>query len=289
MASRAGEVLATWCESDWGIGVSHTLKNLKILHEEETPFQKLIIAEHGHFGRLLVLDDIIQTTQFDESIYHEMMVTLPLFAHPKTQNNESLSVLIIGGGDGGALREALCHDFVKKVVMVEIDGRVVELCKEYLGFQGNYEDSRAELIIGDAFEYLKNPQNQAQKFDLIVVDATDPHEGTSALLYTDEFYQLANKALTDEGLLSRHVGVPAYQPGVITKSVERIRQTFPNTQIYRAAIPAYSGGDMAFLISGKNPNFVASKVSKEFVGKYYNPAIHQASFALPTSWQKWLG
>ncbi|MCG8491401.1 MAG: polyamine aminopropyltransferase, partial [Sneathiellales bacterium] len=134
-----------WHEETEGVAFTHALDMTKI-HEEQSPYQKIEIFEHDTFGRVLTLDGLVQASQADEFMYHEMAVHVPLLGRER----EEAKVLIVGGGDGGILREVLVHDFVSRVVMVEIDERVVETSKEYLGIHGDYDDPRTELIIGDA-------------------------------------------------------------------------------------------------------------------------------------------
>ncbi|MBT4353309.1 MAG: polyamine aminopropyltransferase, partial [Rhodospirillaceae bacterium] len=184
-----------WHERNGELGVS-ILLDAKTLHKEKSEFQDIEILKHDHFGTLLVLDGYIQACQADEFIYHEMAVHVPLLGYV----HDKASVLIVGGGDGGILREVLVHDFVDTVTMVEIDHRVIELSNKFLGIQGNYDDPRVSLRIEDAAAFVKGAISAGKKFDLIVLDLTEP-VGPSANLFTEKFISSLSTIVTEKGVI----------------------------------------------------------------------------------------
>ncbi|CAM3300501.1 polyamine aminopropyltransferase [Rhodothermus bifroesti] len=254
---------------------------MRLLHHERTPYQLLEIYEHPFFGRVLVLDGNLQVTQRDEFIYHEMLTHVPLLgALPKTL--QEASVLIIGGGDGGTLREVLRHNWVRRVVMVEIDPVVIQRCQEFLGFHGNYQDPRVTLHITDAARYVARPEVQAQPFDAILVDSTDP-VGPGEVLFTPEFIRNAYACLKPTGVFARHLCMPLFDGPILREGVARLRQVFPTVEVYQATIFTYVGAQMAFVVCTKDGHS-AKKPQRLWTGRYYNPDVHRAAFALPTWW-----
>ncbi|ACY49048.1 polyamine aminopropyltransferase [Rhodothermus marinus] len=254
---------------------------MRLLHRERTPYQLLEIYEHPFFGRVLVLDGNLQTTQGDEFIYHEMLTHVPLLgALPASMNDAS--VLIIGGGDGGTLREVLRHDWVRRVVMVEIDQVVIERCREFLGFNGNYDDPRVTLIIGDAAQYVAEEAARQRPFDAILVDSTDP-VGPGEVLFTPEFIRNAWACLKPGGVFARHLCMPLFDGPIVRDGVARLRQVFPRVEVYQATIFTYVGAQMAFVACTKDGRSVREP-QRLLTGRYYNPDVHRAAFALPTWW-----
>lgn len=274
-----------WLENEFlNPGVRQTLL-MKLIHSEKTPYQKLEVYEHDFMGKVLALDDILQTTQWDEFVYHEMLAHVPLLGR-KSAGRAEASVLIIGGGDGGILREVLGYGWVKKVVMVEIDKAVIEVSSKYLGFNGNYEDKRVELIIGDGADYVRSVEALKSRFDVIIIDSTDPI-GPGEVLFTDEFFRDVRESLTPTGVMVRHLAIMAYQPELLRDGYAKLSMIFGNAQPFRAAIPSYIGGDMTFILASKDGHG-CDRAYLDYEGRYYNPAVHKAAFALPTWWKEYL-
>lgn len=248
-----------------------------LVHEEKTDFQDLQIVDHGHFGRMMILDNVVQTTERDEFVYHEMMSHVPIFAMPRPAK----SVLIIGGGDGGILQECLRHDSVERVTMVDIDGRVIEVSKELLFFKEGFNDPRLELIVGDGAAYVASEEAQSKKFDVVIVDSPDP-VGPAKVLFEAPFYKNIKECLNDDGIMVRQAGVPVFQAPELTEAVEHISLSFPLVQVYRGVVPVY-GGDMAFVIASKNGRSM-NIPHGGFKGKYYHTGFHSAAFILPAFW-----
>lgn len=254
----------------------------RVLYREKTEHQDLIIFENEKFGRVLTLDGVVQTTQGDEFVYHEMLTHVPLFAH-----GDARRVLIVGGGDGGMAREVLKHPEVEHVTMVEIDRAVVDMSAEHLPTlnAGAFEDSRFHLVITDGAAYVAETED---RFDVIIVDSTDPI-GPGEVLFTAEFYANCKRCLTEGGIVVTQNGVPALQGSEVTNSWHRLGQSFADVWFFVAPVPTYQGGFMAFGwatddASKRTPDLavIEQRVAKAGIEtRYYTPAIQQGCFALP--------
>lgn len=254
----------------------------KIYFENKTDHQHLMIFHNALFGRVMALDGAVQTTEKDEFIYHEMMTHVPILAHGSVER-----VLIIGGGDGGMLREVLRHPAIKHVTQVEIDQTVIEMCKEYFPRHsaGAYDDPRVNIVIDDGLNFVKT---NTEKFDVVITDCTDPI-GPGETLFSSEFYKGCANALTEDGIFVAQNGVCFMQLDEVTTTANRLSPYFSDCHFYTAAVPTYVGGAMTFAWGSHNPAqrlksletieaaFRASKIKTRF----YNPALHAGSFALP--------
>jgi len=256
-------------------GYSVQWKVIQQLHKETTPFQELMIVELAEWGRTLILDGAVQYTEKDEFIYHEMIAHVPLMSHPRPEK-----VLIIGGGDGGTLREVLKHPQVAGVDMVEIDQRVVETSKVFLpGVASGFDDPRTRLIIDDGIKYVHETK---QKYDVILVDSSDP-VGPAIELYSRPFYQDIYQALADDGILVVQSESPLYYGQLFDSIVGNLKDIFPITRVYLATVPTYVSGPWSFTAASKtyDPMQIADDTAIIDGLKYYNKQIHQAAFALP--------
>jgi spermidine synthase len=263
-------------------GYDHLLTIDERLHEVRTDYQHLLIFKNRAFGRVLVLDGVIQTTEADEFIYHEMMVHVPVLAHGRVRR-----VLIIGGGDGAMLREVLRHREIQQVVQVEIDPSVIDLCRQYLPNHSNgaFDDPRAHIVIDDGLHYLQ--QTQAC-FDLILTDSTDP-DGPSETLFSEQYYAACKGCLTSGGVLVTQNGVAFLQLDEVRSSARHFETLFLDWHFFTAAVPTYAGGIMAFGWASDNPNLRQhdlKTVRRRFAQsgiptRYYTPDIHCSAFALP--------
>lgn len=255
----------------------------KVLYEQKTAHQHLIIFENPLYGRVLALDGVIQTTQRDEFIYHEMFVHVPALTHPEPKH-----VLIIGGGDGGVLRELVKYSRIESITMVEIDAEVIELSKKYLPehSQGAFSDCRLEVIIEDAAQYIQRCQH---KFDLILSDSTDPI-GPGAALFAQSFYSNCMRCLQKDGILVTQNGVSLLQLDELVTTHRRMSDVFAKHGFYMAAVPTYTGGNMNYAwasnslqINDISLDVLSDKYADlDLETKYYNPGVHVAAFALPT-------
>ncbi len=254
----------------------------KLLHEVRTEHQHLVIFENPRMGRVMALDGVIQTTEADEFIYHEMLTHVPILAHGAARR-----VLIIGGGDGGMLREVSKHRSVEHITMVEIDGTVVDMCKEFLPRHSNgaYEDPRLNLVIDDGMRFVATT---TEKFDVIISDSTDPI-GPGEVLFSENFYQACRRCLNEGGILVTQNGTPFMQLDGVQNTAGRMNGLFADWHFYTAAVPTYIGGAMTFAWGATQPGlrdlpldtlrqrFAASAI----VTRYYNPDVHLGAFALP--------
>src|SRR4030095_13364379 len=216
--------------------------------KEKSGYQKIKIFDTVANGRVMVLDDIVQITTRDESAYAEMLTHLPLLEHGKAER-----VMIVGGGDLSIADEALKHKGLKEVVLVDIDDRVVELCREHFGAINAqaFKDKRLKIEVADAFEYLGRPEAK-RRFDLIVADRPDP-VGPGKALFCDNFYSRVRGALRQGGRATFEPGVPFYQPWEITDALKELKGSFPQSGLYLTVVPTYVGGFMALSWAGDRP------------------------------------
>ncbi len=246
-----------------------------ILHNEKSAFQQISIMETLEFGRVMILDGALQVSEKDEFIYHEMIVHVPLNTHPNPEK-----VLIIGGGDGGTLREVLKHQQVKKVDLLEIDRRVVELSRQYFpDLACSFNDPRASIYFEDGVRFMASCNDQ---YDLIIVDSSDP-VGPAIQLFSKEFYQNTFAALHSDGLLVVQSESPVFYPEAFVDSFKNIKAIYKNAYVYLSAIPTYVSGPWSFTIGSKRFNPLILSSDREPLNglKYYNDKVHEAAFALP--------
>jgi spermidine synthase len=267
--------------ADWG----QRFRVKRELARAQSEFQDIAIFESESHGRVMVLDGVIQITEGDEFVYQEMLTHVPLLAHGAAAN-----VLIIGAGDGGVLRRVLYHPNVKRAVMVEIDGEVIRLAKEFLpDIAGDaWTNPRAEVIVGDGIDYVQRAPDAA--FDVIIVDSTDPI-GVGEVLFTDVFYRNCARILTARGLVVNQCGVPFMQADELRDTSLRRRSFFPHVTAYVAAVPTYVGGFMTLGWAAKDASLATVPVDvirarAEQAGilgetSYWTPEIHAGAFNLP--------
>ncbi|MGE5674585.1 MAG: polyamine aminopropyltransferase [Mycobacterium leprae] len=250
----------------------------KTLHQEQTAFQDLAIVETEQWGRLLVLDGFFQTTDKDEYAYHEMGAHVPLFTHPDPKR-----VLVVGGGDGGIVREVVKHPGVEHIDLVEIDGRVIELSKEYfpgiaVALMGT--DKRVHVHVEDGIKWVKDHEAE---YDVIVIDSSEPI-GPGIGLFTPEFYASVFRALTGDGVMVAQTESPWVNAEVIKMAFSGISQSFPITRLYTLAVPTYPTGLWSFTLGAKRYDPLEADPGIRFAGmttRYYTPDVHLAAFQLP--------
>jgi spermidine synthase len=265
-------------------GLTFGIKGL--LHQETSEFQKIQVLETDAFGRLLLLDGLVMLTDRDEFVYHEMIThpSLCLMEEPER-------VLVIGGGDGGTVREALRYASVREVDLVEIDGRVIDVCREFFPVVASaLDDSRLTIHVADGAEFVRNAP--ADHYDLVTVDSTDP-VGFAEALFGEDFYRECHRLLKPSGILAAQTESPfdrSFRES-ISDAHRMLGRIFPQVHMYLAHIPTYPTGTWSFTMGSKqwNPvtDFDAQRANRQlapFLGylQYYNTDIHAASFALPT-------
>jgi spermidine synthase len=272
-----------WVEETLHRGFRVRLNADRVLFDSETEHQRLIIFENTDFGRVMMLDSIVQLTTKDEFVYHEMMAHVPLFAHGGARQ-----ALIIGGGDGGVLREALRHPELEQVTLCEIDRGVIDLCRQYFPevSAGAHDNPRSRIVIADGTKFVAETD---ERFDVIVVDSTDPI-GPGAVLFTREFYAGCRRCLKRGGLLVTQNGLPFLQAGELKQSVSYFRDLFGDASAYLATTPTYFGGPMSYGWATDNKKLrqhgrkkIERRYEKAgaFPTRYWSPRIHVAAFALP--------
>ena len=244
-------------------------------------FQRIQVFETVPFGRMLVLDDAAQTAETEEYVYHEMLAHVPLLSHPDPRR-----VLIIGGGDGGALRRVLEHP-VALARQVEIDGEVVRVSRELLPSvsAGAYDDPRADAVIGDGVAHLRETR---ETYDVLLVDSTDP-VGPAAELFGEAFYRDARRALAGTGLLVTQSGSPLVMLDELKAARALLQRVFPIVRTYICGIPAYPGVMWSFTAASESIDparidFAAARARLRALGVptgWYTPEVHAAAFALP--------
>ena len=274
---------ARWYELPHGMGVTQAL-DVQRIHAETTAFQEIEVFDHIDFGRVLALDGTVQLSQADEFVYHEMAVHVALLG----RRRERARVLIVGGGDGGIVREALRHTFVERIVMIEIDRRVVDVSNGLVGVQGDYADPRVTLVFDDGAKFMDGAARAGERFDLIVVDATDS-TSPSKVLWTEVFYGHLAACLAEDGVAvdSDNI-VPGRDGARLSRDpcdlsivdIMRAGSFFRRVEPYQARVPLYPGSFIFFLCSKDDWSY--REPQAEFRGRYYNPGVHRGAFALPT-------
>ncbi|MDD3752298.1 MAG: polyamine aminopropyltransferase [Tissierellia bacterium] len=246
----------------------------------KSDFQKIDVFDTPEFGRVLVIDDYIMLTEKDEFIYHEMITHVPMAVNPNIKK-----VLVIGAGDGGTVRELTRYNSLKRIDMVEIDRKVVEICKEFIPQTASrLDDKRVNLYFEDGLKFVKTKKNE---YDLIIVDSTDPI-GPGVELFTLEFYENCFNALVDDGILVNQHESPYYPEDAETmqRTHKKIESVFPIATVYQAHIPTYGSGHWLFGFASKkfNPVTDLNEVlwnSLRLETNYYNTDLHKGSFYIP--------
>ncbi|MDD9149049.1 MULTISPECIES: polyamine aminopropyltransferase [unclassified Sporolactobacillus] len=267
--------------------VTFSIKVNRQLYCGQSDFQRIDVFESKEFGRFLTLDGYMMLTEKDEFIYHEMIVHVPMAVHPAVKR-----VLVIGGGDGGAVRELVRYPSIERIDLVEIDRQVVDVCRKYLPqTAGRLDDPRVSIYYEDGLKFVRTRENV---YDLIIVDSTDPF-GPGEGLFTKEFYGNCYKALTAEGLMVNQQESPFYPVDAVAmqRAHKRIVESFPISRVYQAHIPTYPSGHWLFGFASKKYHPVADFDAAKWrdLGlktKYYNTKIHVGAFALPNYVKKLL-
>jgi spermidine synthase len=254
-----------------------------VLHSSRSSFQKIEVVESLDFGRMLVLDGVINLTERDEFVYHEMLVHVPLFSHP-----DPLKILIVGGGDGGTAREVLKHEGVNRIQQVEIDREVIAVSKEYFPSLGLALDHpKVNVLFMDAVKYVREIE---ERFDIILVDSTDPVIEQSEGLFSVPFYRDCFNALTEQGILAAQVGDISFETNLVLAVFSKLNEVFPVVRGYLAPIPSYTLVPYGFAFCSKtlHPEMGLgfSRFGRGFQTRYYNPQIHKAAFVLPEHLRK---
>lgn len=271
-----------WLNANMG----YYFRSSKVLFKGKSRFQEMEVHEFAGYGRVLRLDNVFQTSDWDEFLYHEPLAHVPAITLASTSTAPQ-KALVIGGGDGGMIEELLKYNSFEKVVMVELDEQVVEVSKKYLPkiSNGAFEDHRTELLFEDGVSYIENSK---EKFDQVILDLTDPI-GPSVMLYTKEFYQSIANILTEKGTLSLHIESPISRPKVFAQLVWTLKSVFRYVRPMLNYVPMY-GTLWAYAVAsqGSDPLSLEKSVIQKNIEKFglkdlkfYNPDTHMALLALP--------
>lgn len=274
-------MLDLWYSETHTEGVKLSVQIGKHLYSAKSDFQRIDVFESKAWGRFFTLDGFVMITQKDEFIYHDMIVHVPMHVHPNVKK-----VLVIGAGDGGTLRELSKYKEIESIDLVEIDGLVIETCKNYFPETAiGFNDPRVHVYIEDGLKFIQINKNH---YDLIIVDSTDPF-GPGEGLFTQTFYNHCYEALKEDGVLvNQHESpfYPNYQANMI-RAHQRIKTSFPIATVYQAFIPTYASGHWLFGFASKKYHPIFNQIPVDSsVYKYYNALVHPAAFALPSYVQK---
>src|SRR5574344_753423 len=268
-------------------GYGICIKAKEVLFSEQSPFQKVeVIDTESTLGKILTLDDLMMVTEGDEFHYHEMIAHIPMMHHKAPK-----SVLIIGGGDGGTIREVLKHKTVERVVLCEIDGMVIEASKKFFPTVAcELDNPKVEVLVQDAIEYIKDKENE---FDIVLIDSTDPM-GPGEGLFTDEFYTNVRRSLKKGGIVAAQSESPFVNKEEIKKMYTQLKRVFPIVSTYTSNIPTYPGGYWAWAFCSEDVKPLSYFAEDRYEDikkscKMYNREYHNARFALPEYLKKALG
>tara|TARA_Y100000590_G_scaffold464094_1_gene632600 strand:+ start:4280 stop:5119 length:840 start_codon:yes stop_codon:yes gene_type:complete len=267
---------SSFSEKDPFSPVNYNYSDIIEIHNEDSEFQQIQVFEHPFFGRILALDGVTQLTTKDEFFYHEMLVHPAMFTHPKPQQ-----VIIIGGGDGGSVREVLKHPYVESVTLVEMDMKVIEVCQKFFPkISESINDPKVQIISQDGLKFL---QNDSFAFDVAIVDSTDPI-GPAKDLFSEYFYALIDKNLDTDGIFVTQSESLLFHLPHVTRVQQNLKNLFALSFCYTQALSTYAGNWWTFSIASKrfDPRQVSRKVQGEF--RYYSPEVHMKAF-LPDSIQ----
>ena len=276
-----------WFTEQHTPNVHFSIKVDRQIYTGRSEFQRIDIFESKEFGRFLVLDGYMMLTEKDEFIYHEMIVHVPMCVKP-----DAKKILVVGGGDGGTVRELLRYDTVEHIDLVEIDEMVVEACREHLPqTAGCLGDSRVSIHYEDGLKFVRHCEDT---YDIIIVDSTDPF-GPGEGLFTKEFYGNCYKALHEDGIMVNQHESPFYKEDAyaMQRAHKRIVESFPISRVYQLHIPTYPSGHWLFGFAAKkrHPGKDVDWKAWEALGiqtRYYNTHLHAGSFALPNYVEKML-
>lgn len=243
----------------------------EILYKGKSRFQEIMVIRNPYYGKMLILDNVVQMTERDEFFYHEMLTHVAMRAVPNPRK-----VIVIGGGDGGVVREVLKHRTVEKVYFVEIDEEVINISKTYFPtVSSGMDDPRVEIKIMDGADFLM--KRKTSDIDAVIIDSTDI-VGFARSLFTDEFFNSVKKCLTDEGMFVTHTESIHFHKDMVIEIQEDLKKIFPVVDLYTAPIATYPGNWWAFAIAAKGNSPREIRSGSDVQTKYYSDEIHQQSF-----------
>lgn len=242
----------------------------RVLYKGESEFQKIMVFENPYFGRMLILDGIVQLTERDEFFYHEMITHVVMHAHPNPRK-----VVVIGGGDGGTVREVLKHKTVEKVYFVEIDKMVINISKKYFpSVSCSVDDPRVEIKNMDGAEFVRK---RSSDIDIVIVDSTDPI-GFARSLFTEKFFRSIRDCLSGSGMFVTHSESLLLHRDMVIETQETLKKVFPKVDLFTAPIATYPGNWWAFCVGSKKLDPRRIKRKPRIKAKFYSEEIHQYAF-----------
>lgn len=252
----------------------------KVLYKGTSNYQEIMVIENPYFGKMLILDGVVQITERDEFFYHEMLTHVVMHAHPNPKN-----IIVIGGGDGGVVRELLKHDTVEKVYFIEIDEEVINVSKKFFPeVSSGIDDPRVEIKCMDGAEFVKEREGD---IDIIIVDSTDII-GFAKSLFTVEFFKSVKEALTEEGIFVTLSESLHFHKDIVIEVQEAMRLIFPVVDMYAAPLVTYAGNWWTFSAASKKHDLRQMQREYRIETKYYSEEIHQQSFLPPKFYKKLL-
>jgi spermidine synthase len=258
--------------------VEHVYKVESVLYKAKSKFQEIMVIENAYFGKILILDGIVQLTEKDEFFYHEMLTHVAMHAHPEPRR-----VAVIGGGDGGAVREVLKHRTVEKIYFVEIDEEVIKIARRFFpAVSSGIDDPRVDLKVMDGADFMKD---HAERIDVIIVDSTDII-GIARSLFTEDFFRSVHRALRTEGLFVTHSESLHFHLDIVVEVQQILRKAFPLVDLYTVPLATYPGNWWAFAIGSKSPDPRALRRPFEIDTRYYDEEIHRQAFIPPKLYGK---
>lgn len=261
--------------------IEYVYKVESVLYKGKSKYQEILVIENAYFGKVLILDGIVQLTEKDEFFYHEMLTHVAMHAHPEPHR-----VAVIGGGDGGAVREVLKHSTVEKVYFVEIDEEVIETSRRFFPtVSSGIDDPRVELKIMDGADFMKD---HAEVIDVIIVDSTDII-GFARSLFTEDFFRSVLRALKPKGLFVTHSESLHFHLDIVIEVQQTLKREFPLVDLYTAPIATYPGNWWTFAIGSRSLNPQDMRRPFEIDTRYYDDEIHRQAFLTPKLYGKLMG
>ncbi len=272
------ESMIKFFEKDPYAPIQYLYEVEKVLHKSKSDFQEILVVQNPHFGKILILDGVVQITERDEFFYHEMLTHVILHAHPNPKK-----VVIIGGGDGGAVREVLKHDSVEKVYFIEIDEEVINISKKFFPtVASGIDDPRVEIRCMDGAEFVKGRDSD---IDAIIVDSTDIM-GFAKSLFTVEFFKSVKDSMTGEGMFVTLSESLHFHKEMVIEVQEAMKLIFPIVDLYTAPIATYAGNWWTFSAASKKHDMRTMRRDFGIVTRYYSDEMHQQSFLPPKMYKK---
>lgn len=275
--------MSLWITEEDPQGIRTSFSTEKILYKQKSEFQDIEVVETKAYGKMLLLDSFVMITDSDEFVYHEMITHVPVCLHKAPKH-----VVVIGGGDGGTVRELLKHNEIEKITLCEIDALVIETSKKFFpAMAASMDNSRVDVRIGDGIKYIKELKSAA---DIIIIDSTDPM-GPGEGLFSQSFYSNVARALRPNGLMAAQTESPWHQEKILKKISHNIKSNFPYCYPYIGAVPTYPKGLWSWTVAGRelfNPNDFNHERFKivENSLSYLNEEVFKSCFALPTFFRK---